>query len=187
MAQPIRLDQTEANEPAVHFVIRPAPEREPPFDDELPARHLSLVGPLDQTLPFDAVDFSRPSDVRLTLATDPFEVQATARADLPELRTFARRLTIALIETAAGRRSATQLQPHTTPSVQAGVARDAGRLGRLGTPQRPAALHSLHISEPADGVAEIAAVVRVDDRFRALALRLEGLDGRWRCVRLQIG
>jgi hypothetical protein len=48
-------------------------------------------------------------------------------------------------------------------------------------------VHSIHIIEPADGVAEIAAIVRVGERFRAMALRLEGLDGRWRCVRLQIG
>jgi hypothetical protein len=48
-------------------------------------------------------------------------------------------------------------------------------------------LHSLHFAEPADGVAEVAAIVRIGDRFRAIALRLEGLDGRWRCVRLQIG
>ena len=46
---------------------------------------------------------------------------------------------------------------------------------------------NLHVTEPADGVAEVAAVLRIENRFRALALRLEGLDGRWRCVRLQIG
>jgi len=45
----------------------------------------------------------------------------------------------------------------------------------------------VHIAEPIDGIAEVAAVVRVGDRFRAIAFRLEGLDGRWRCVRLQIG
>ena len=100
---------------------------------------------------------------------------------------LARRLVIGVIETATGRRSASQLRHHTSPTVLAGLARDAGRISRLGTSQRPAALHSLHVTEPADGVAEVAAVLRVGDRFRALALRLEGLDGRWRCVRLQIG
>ncbi len=33
-------------------VIRPAPRREPPFDDELPSGH-ARPGPLDQRLPFD--------------------------------------------------------------------------------------------------------------------------------------
>jgi hypothetical protein len=169
------------------YVIKPAPHREPPFDDELPARHLSLVGPLDRQLPFDAIEPSAPSASRLRATSDPFSAQPTGRAALPELAVFARRLVIGIIETATGRRSAAQLGRHTAPAVQAGLAKDAGRIGRLGTAERPATLHSLHYAEPADGVAEVAAIVRIGDRFRAIALRLEGLDGRWRCVRLQIG
>jgi hypothetical protein len=94
---------------------------------------------------------------------------------------------IAVIEAATGRRSAGQLSSHTTPGVQAGLVRDAGRINRLGTAARPASLHSMHLAEPADGVVEAAATVRVGARYRAIAFRLEGLDGRWRCVRLQIG
>lgn len=169
------------------FALRPAPEREPPFDDEQPPRRLTLVGPLDQPLPFEAADLSIPSARRLNAGVDPFAAQPTGRHDLPELRSFARRLVVGVIETATGRRPAGQLSQHTSPAVQAGLARDAGRITRLGTSQRPAGVHSLHFTEPADGVAEVAAVLRVDDRFRAMALRLEGLDGRWRCVRLQIG
>lgn len=169
------------------FTLRPAPQREPPFDDEQPPRRLSLVGPLDQLLPFEPADLSIPSARRLNAGIDPFAAQPTGRHDLPELRSFARRLVVGVIETATGRRSPGQLSQHTSPAVQAGLARDAGRISRLGTSQRPAAVHSLHFTEPADGVAEVAAVLRVEDRFRAMALRLEGLDGRWRCVRLQIG
>lgn len=173
------------------FALRPAPHREPPFDDELPARHLSLVGPLDQPLPFDALSLdaletpSSPGSVRIQ--PDPFAARPTGRDELPEPGVLARRLVIGMIETVTGRRPASQLRHHTSPTVQAGLARDAGRITRLGTARRPATLHSLHVTEPADGVAEVAAVLRVEDRFRALALRLEGLDGRWRCVRLQIG
>ena len=94
---------------------------------------------------------------------------------------------IGVIETATGRRPASQLRQHTSPTVHAGLARDAGRIDRLGSARRPATLHSVHITEPADAVAEVTAVLRVGDRFRALALRLEGFEGRWRCVRLQIG
>ncbi|MDQ1738742.1 MAG: hypothetical protein QOE53_394 [Pseudonocardiales bacterium] len=167
--------------------LRPAPRREPPFDDEQPPRRLSLVGPLDQPLPFDTLDTAVPLALRLRPPADPFAVRPTGRHELPEPTVLARRLVIGVIETATGRRSASQLRHHTSPTVQAGLARDAGRISRLGTARRPAALHSLHVTEPADGVAEVAAVLRVGDRFRALALRLEGLDGRWRCVRLQIG
>ncbi|CAN5551015.1 hypothetical protein BH10ACT8_BH10ACT8_23750 [soil metagenome] len=173
--------------PTHGFVVKPAPHREPPFDDEIPLRHLSLVGPLDRPLPFDQEDLSSPSTLRLAQMDDPFKVQPTGRSDLPELDGFARRFVIGVIESATGHRPAAQLSPHTAPAVQAGLARDAGRITRLGTAQRPARLHSVHISEPADGVAEVAVIVRVGDRFRAIAFRLEGLDGRWRCVRLQIG
>lgn len=169
------------------FVVKPAPRREPPFDDERPARHLTLVGPFDRPLPFESDDASAPSALRLSVNSDPFAAQPTGRNDLPELQAFSRRFVIGVIEAATGRRSPAQLSKHTTPAVQAGLARDAGRITRLGTAQRPAALHSLHIAEPADGVAEVAAIVRVDGRFRAIAFRLEGLDGRWRCMRLQIG
>lgn len=167
------------------FALRAAPHREPPFDDEQPGRHLSIVGPLDQPLPFDA-EAALPAR-RSAPPPDPFAARPTGRDELPEPAVLARRLVIGVIETATGRRSASQLRHHTSPTVQAGLVRDAGRISRLGTARRPAALHSLHVSEPADGVAEVAAVLRVGDRFRALALRLEGLDGRWRCVRLQIG
>jgi hypothetical protein len=169
------------------FIVRSAPPREPPFDDELTTDPRSVAGPYDRPLPFDSTDPHRPSDLRLSGGTDPFAAQPTGRQDLPEVSTFTRRLVIAIIETATGRRSAAQLSQHTAPAVQAGLARDAGKINRLGSAHRPARLHSVHVTEPADGVAEVAAIVRVGDRFRALALRLEGLDGRWRCVRLQIG
>ncbi len=168
------------------FVVKSAPPREPLFDDEI-AGDLALVGPLDRPLPFDAIDLSAPSALRLRADTDSFAAQPTSRRDLPEVNAFARRLVIGIIEAVTGRRSAAQLSPFTGPRVQAGLARDAGKITRLGTARRRATLHSVHISEPADGIAEVAAIVRLGDRFMAIALRLEGLDGRWRCVRLQIG
>jgi hypothetical protein len=192
-ALPVALDELD-HDPmagtlpaAQRFLLRPAPPREPPFDDEHTGRHLSLVGPLDQPLPFGAIDQAPPAAQQVRPLTDPFAARPTGRDELPEPTVVARRLVIGVIETVTGRRAPTQLRHHTSPTVQAGLARDAGRISRLGTARRPAALHSLHVTEPADGVAEVAAVLRVGDRFRALALRLEGLDGRWRCVRLQIG
>jgi hypothetical protein len=172
---------------AGRFAVRNAPPREPPFDDELPARHLSVVGPWDRPLPFATEDVTAPSPGRLARLRDPFPTQPTARSDLPDLPRFSRRFAIAVIEVATGRRSAAQLRQHTAPAVHAGLVRDAGRIDRLGTAARPAAIHSVHVTEPADGVAEVAVIVRIEDRFRALAFRLEGLDGSWRCVRLQIG
>jgi hypothetical protein len=45
----------------------------------------------------------------------------------------------------------------------------------------------VRLCEPADEVAELSAVIQTGRRCRAVALRLEGTNGRWRCVRLQIG
>jgi hypothetical protein len=45
---------------------------------------------------------------------------------------------------------------------------------------------SLHLCEPVDGVVEASAVVLGGTRARAMAIRLEGWDGRWRCTRLAL-
>jgi hypothetical protein len=45
----------------------------------------------------------------------------------------------------------------------------------------------VRVCEPADGVAEAAAVVHGPQRTRAVALRLEGMDGRWRVTAFQAG
>ena len=169
-----------------NFLLRAAPSREPPFDDEPVAQQLRVVGAHDQQLPFPARQ-SAPARMRLLAKPEDVGPQPPVGTDLPEPGGFARRFAIAVIETATGRRNANQLSKHTSPGVQAGLVRDAGRIGRLGTPARPARLHSMHLAEPVDGVIEAAAVVRVEARYRALAFRLEGRNGRWRCVRLQIG
>jgi hypothetical protein len=45
---------------------------------------------------------------------------------------------------------------------------------------------SVRVSEPADGVAEVAAVVLRGTVYSAAAARLEGFDGRWRAVALEL-
>jgi len=161
------------------ITVRPAPPREPPFDDELPPRHLRLVGPHDRPLPF------APSQRRLTSPRDLFAMTPTGRGQLPDPLWFGRRLVIAALETFGGRRSAQQLAPHLSPAVLAGLRADRDKPNR-GWAQ-PATLRSIRVCEPADGVAEISAVIQTGPRFRAIAARLEGLDGRWRCVKLQLG
>ena len=57
------------------------------------------------------------------------------------------------------------------------------------TPSSPALAHllSVHVCEPADGVAEVSTVFRRGGRARAVAFRLQGVDGRWRITALQVG
>jgi hypothetical protein len=51
----------------------------------------------------------------------------------------------------------------------------------------PGTVLRLHVSEPADGVAEVSASFRRDARVAVLAFRLQGIDGRWRLTDLQVG
>ena len=52
---------------------------------------------------------------------------------------------------------------------------------------RQAVVRGVRVCLPADGVAEASAVVIDADRVRAVAVRLEGLDGRWRATALEVG
>jgi hypothetical protein len=162
--------------------VRPAARREPRYDDEHDtdtAPRLVSLGQPDPMLPF------APCPDRLTSPRSWAAARPTGRSDLPDPQLWARRLVIALLETRAGRRPLRQLAPHLSPSVLTGLAESMQR-GQWRAPH-PGALRALRSCEPADGVAEIAAVIDMGARCQALAARIEGLDGRWRCVRLQLG
>jgi hypothetical protein len=45
----------------------------------------------------------------------------------------------------------------------------------------------VHRSQPRAGVAEVCAVIDTSPRRRAIALRLEETEGRWRCTEVQVG
>ena len=88
----------------------------------------------------------------------------------------------ALVEVLAGRRSPHQLSAYCAPHVFGGIL-----LHIPPAPQYWPMLLTVRVGEPADGVAEVCAVFRRAERVRAIAFRLEGLDGRWRMTVLQLG
>jgi hypothetical protein len=159
-------------------IVRPAPRREPPFDDELPEGQ-PQYGPLDQRLPFDRAA-GRPA---LWLPRPP--VPRT----LPDPSPWGRRLLIGLIETAAGHRPLQQLAAMVSPSVGRGLGAEFDRAVQTGARHwlHRATIRSLRVAEPATGVAEVCATVETGPRVRAIAMRLEEHHGRWRCTRLQLG
>ncbi len=129
-----------------------------------------------------AVDFAAASDEQA------FGPQSTTRGDLPDPRAWAAHLAQALVEVMSGSRPAPQVLRHTTPEVYAVVARRGALSARRGRPAtRQARVCKVVVCEPADGVAEVSVVVLDGARVRALALRLVGLDGRWRVEVLQVG
>lgn len=163
--------------PARRVVVRPAPRREPPFDDELPPGYVP-PGPYEQRLPFDLpprVPAWRPPKPR--------------PRNLPDPEFWGRRLLIGMIETAAGRRPLAQLAALLNPSVTRGLGGDFERAARRGTPHwlHRAGVRSVRATEPAEGIAELCATVETGNRVRAVAMRLEERQGRWRCTRLQLG
>jgi hypothetical protein len=110
----------------------------------------------------------------------------SSRVALPDAATAGRRVLTLTLEALAGRRPLSQVQPLTTPGVYAALS--SGRRPRWCTSgTAPLLVGPVHVCEPVDGVAEVSAVARRSGRAHAVAARLEGLDGRWRCTALQIG
>ncbi len=117
---------------------------------------------------------------------DPLGPAWSVRADLPDPRAAGRLLFTTVLEALAGRRPLSQVQRLTAPGVHGallGGRRPAWCTG--GT--APLLLGPVHVCEPVDGVAEVSAVARRSGRAHAVAARLEGSGGRWRCTALSIG
>jgi hypothetical protein len=131
-----------------------------------------------------------PRDPALDDGTDPAVAEvATGSAALPDPGPWVAQLVQAVLEVLARERPRQQLVRWLTPEVYADISRHV--LGAP-APRAPGArpvrrsVSSVHLCEPADGVIEASCVAVGGPRARAVALRLEGWDGRWRCTRLAV-
>ena len=171
----------------------PAPRCEPPYDDEIEP-HLQIVpGPAQQFLPLVLTTAPRPDWLHVVPVQrqpdeeDDFAAQRTSTSSLPPLKRWIARYAQAVAEVLAGSRSPRQLAPYTSDAVYVGVERSARIATRQKTRLAAAVVRSVRVCELEDGVAEASVVVRRGQRHRALALRVEGLDGRWCCTALHLG
>jgi hypothetical protein len=171
--------------PQMVIRLRRAPDREPPFDDELPSPRLRIVGPWDQQLPFE--EAAAEAAQRDAAPSAPIPMQRPAVSAFPDPDQWGRRFLIALLESAAGRRPMSQLGRHTSMAVLNGFRADAGASARLAPGRRPGTVRTVRCSQPSERVAEFSAVIQVGPRYRAIAARFEQHADSWRCVRLQIG
>ena len=186
----------------------PLPACEPPYDDEVDGRlqrsrsDASPSGAVQGTL---ALAFVLPSGVPAAPAVPPglrlvpevdaedalalveFGPQPTDRRYLPDPRSWAGRFVQALVEVLTGDRPAGQLVRWTNAAVYDDVECLVLSPSRNRREAARGMVRSVHVMEPADGVAEVAALVRHGVRTTAIALRLEGLDGRWQCTALELG
>jgi len=170
--------------PRLQLVVVPTPG--PPLQDEREPVRLLVPGrrprrPAPPPGPRPRLDADAVTD-----EAGDFGPTWSRRAELPDPQTAGRRLVTLTLEAFAGRRPVNQLQPLVSPPLFTALSeRRRPRWCTEGS--APLLITSVRVCEPVDGVAEISAVARRGGRAHAVAARLEGIDGRWRCTALQIG
>ncbi|WP_439691946.1 Rv3235 family protein [Curtobacterium sp. SP.BCo] len=114
---------------------------------------------------------------RLTAVSAPTDVEDTARA-----------LGLCVAEILTGARDVDSIARWITDDVQrhlqqrAAVAARSRRLGRRSRARALLRVGSVLVCRPADGVAEATVVVHTRSHARAVAMRLEERQGRWRAT-----
>jgi hypothetical protein len=121
-----------------------------------------------------------------------FGHQPTSSSALPDPQPLIENLTRCVIEILAGARDLEQISRWVTDDVYRHLlkrvvlsARSRQAVGRPAT--RPSfTIGSVTMCEPRDGAVEAVVIVRGRARTRAVALRLEGLDARWRATAINV-
>lgn len=189
------LPAPQSNPPATPYRLAPAPRDRFGYiqgtlalDYRLP-NGLPAVPEVDPQLRL--LPERRPEHGRLVLGPDGDPAdddgpQPTGSGQLPDPRPWAARLGQAVVEVGTAGRPVTQLMRWTSGAVYAELVDKYAPRARQGLARRRVVVdervRSVHVCQPADGVAEASLVVAGGPRPRALALRLEGWDGRWVCT-----
>lgn len=121
-----------------------------------------------------------------------FAPQPTPRDELPDPQPLLRSLTQGVLEVLAGVREVDQFarwfseEAYRTLVTRSNLSARA-RSARGVAPTRPTfEILSTRVTEPVDGKVEAVVVVAGPGRTRAVAIRLEGLDRRWRATSLAV-
>ena len=174
----------------------PVPDTEPPLEDvggecrdwQPPGRPpLAVQGVLTLVVGGPSVEPAEPFGAADDEAD--FGPQPTATRELPPAAEWGRRLVQVVVEVMCGQRPPAQLVRWTSQEVYAEVLSQTLPAPRPGAPvtRRRPRVGSVRVCEPVDGVAELSAVVHGQYRVQALAVRLEGRDGRWQATALATG
>ncbi|RYE77255.1 MAG: hypothetical protein EOO74_07175 [Myxococcales bacterium] len=128
----------------------------------------------------------------LSLYTEPPAVIRPGPEDRAAVERLVPRLCAVVIEVLGGDRGVQQLLRWTTEEVYDDLCRRMNALSATaGVDQRRrrlrAHVRSVRVSWPTSRAAEVSVHVRQGQRSRALAIRLELLEGRWLCSALQVG
>ena len=121
-----------------------------------------------------------------------FGRQPSARDELPDPRPLLENLARCVVEILAGARDLEQIARWVDDGVyktllkRVVVAAQARTTTRRTTARPSFSIGSLVICEPRDGVVEAVVVIRGRARARAIAIRLEGMDRRWRATAIHV-
>ena len=174
----------------------PVPACEPPYD-EPPAPAAEALGTVGERRPTTqgalALAFALPTGVPAVPGTSALRgapaLRLVGRAEvvLPAPRAWAGPFVQALAEALVGARPLPQLVRWTTAEVYLELQRHLRATRDCDASSRARAqVRSLHVSEPADGIAEVCALVQRGTRASAVAVRLESVEGRWKCTALAL-
>jgi hypothetical protein len=125
-------------------------------------------------------------------ADDFFGFQRSLREDLPDPRPLLANLGKSAFEIIAGARDLDQIARWVTDSVYRDLLRRVvlgarvRRRNRAPIPRPAVSVLSMTMFEPCDGVIEGTVVLNTGRRVRSVAIRLEGLDNRWRAACLSV-
>ena len=152
---------------------------------------MSNALPLPQEL--HAVRRSTAAVPNTTLNADEFFAhQPSPRSSLPGPRPLLENLTRCVIEILAGARDLEQISRWVTDDVYRHLLKRVvlsarARQAKGRAPARPTfTIGSISLYEPRDGVIESVVIVLGRARARAVAIRLEGLDNRWRATAINV-
>ena len=109
-----------------------------------------------------------------------------------ELDAFSARFAQAVVEVIGGDRGVHQLMRWTTEWVYADLMHRSHALQRAASGDQRvrrlrATVRSVHLFRPHEDAAELSIHVRHGGRSRAIAARIERIEGRWRCSVLDFG
>ncbi len=121
-----------------------------------------------------------------------FGRQPSTTSTLPDPTPLLENLTRCVIEILGGARDLEQISRWVTADVYQHLLKRVvlsarARRAKNQTAARPAfAVVSTTVTAPTDGVVEAVVIVRGRARTRAVAIRLEGLDNRWRATAINV-
>ena len=121
-----------------------------------------------------------------------FGKQPEASANLPDPRPLLENLTRCVIEILAGARDLQQIARWVDDAVYKNLLKrvvlsDRARRAKGQVVTRPSfSIGSVTVDEPRDGAVEAVVIVRGRARTRAVAIRLEGFDRRWRATAINV-